>query len=127
VIKEFGNFLTRGNLVELAVAFVIGLAFAAVITSLVDNLVMPIIAMIIGKPSFDDLTFTINDAVFRYGAFITALITFVSIAAAVFFFIVKPMQVLAERRKRGEEALEPTPEEARHAEVVALLERIASK
>ena len=59
-----------------------GLAFAAVITSLVDNLVMPIIAMIIGKPSFDDLTFTINDAVFRYGAFITALITFVSIAAA---------------------------------------------
>jgi large conductance mechanosensitive channel len=127
VIKEFREFLTRGNLVELAVAFVMGLAFAAVITSLVDNLVMPIIAMIIGKPSFDDLTFTINDAVFRYGAFITALITFVSIAAAVFFFIVKPMQVLAERRKRGEEALEPTPEEARHAEVVALLERIASK
>jgi large conductance mechanosensitive channel len=127
VIKEFRDFLTRGNLVELAVAFVMGLAFAAVITSLVDNLVMPIIAMIIGKPSFDDLTFTINDAVFRYGAFITALITFVSIAAAVFFFIVKPMQVLAERRKRGEEALEPTPEEARHAEVVALLERIASK
>jgi large conductance mechanosensitive channel len=112
VIKEFREFLTRGNLVELAVAFVMGLAFAAVITSLVDNLVMPIIAMIIGKPSFDDLTFTINDAVFRYGAFITALITFVSIAAAVFFFIVKPMQVLAERRKRGEEALEPTPEEA---------------
>ena len=127
MIKEFREFLTRGNLVELAVAFVMGLAFAAVITSLVDNLVMPIIAMIIGKPSFDDLTFTINDAVFRYGAFITALITFVSIAAAVFFFIVKPMQVLAERRKRGEEALEPTPEEARHAEVVALLERIASK
>jgi large conductance mechanosensitive channel len=127
VIKEFRDFLTRGNLVELAVAFVMGLAFAAVITSLVDNLVMPIIAMIIGKPSFDDLTFTINDAVFRYGAFITALITFVSIAAAVFFFIVKPIQVLAERRKRGEEALEPTPEEARHAEVVALLERIASK
>jgi large conductance mechanosensitive channel len=122
VINEFRNFLTRGNLVELAVAFVMGLAFAAVITSLVDNLVMPFIAMIIGKPSFDDLTFTINDAVFRYGAFITALITFVSIAAAVFFFIVKPMQVLAERRKRGDEALEPTPEEARHAEVVALLE-----
>ena len=124
MIKEFREFLTRGNLVELAVAFVMGLAFAAVITSLVDNLVMPIIAMIIGKPSFDDLTFTINDAVFRYGAFITALITFVSIAAAVFFFIVKPMQVLAERRKRGEEAPDPTPEEARHAEVVALLERM---
>jgi large conductance mechanosensitive channel len=122
VINEFRNFLTRGNLVELAVAFVMGLAFAAVITSLVDNLVMPFIAMITGKPSFDDLTFTINDAVFRYGAFITALITFVSIAAAVFFFIVKPMQVLAESRKRGDEALEPTPEEARHAEVVALLE-----
>ncbi len=128
MLKEFRDFLTRGNLVELAVAFVMGIAFAAVITSLVDNLVMPIIAMIFGKPSFDDLTFTINDAVFRYGTVITAVITFVAIAAAVFFVIVKPMQVLAERRRRGEEAsAEPTPEEVRHVEVVALLERIAAK
>jgi large conductance mechanosensitive channel len=127
MLKEFRDFLTRGNLVELAVAFVMGIAFAAVITSFVDNLVMPIIAMIFGKPSFDDLTFAINDAVFSYGTFITAVITFVAIAAAVFFFIVKPMQVLAERRRAGEATAEPTPEEARHAEVVALLERIASK
>lgn len=128
MLKEFRDFLTRGNLVELAVAFVMGVAFAAVVTSLVDNLVMPIIAMIIGKPNFDDLTFTINDAVFRYGAFITSLITFASIAAAVFFFVVKPMQVLIERRRRGEDVpAEPTPEEARHAEIVGLLERIAAK
>lgn len=127
MLKEFRDFLTRGNIVELAVAFVMGVAFAAVVTSLVDDLVMPIIAMIFGKQNFDDLTFTINDAVFRYGAFITALITFITIAAAVFFFVVKPVQVLAERRKRGEEPAEPTPEEARHGEVVALLERIASK
>ena len=68
MIKEFRDFLMRGNLVELAVAFVMGLAFAALVSSFVDNLVMPIVAMIIGKPDFSDLTFTINDAVFRYGA-----------------------------------------------------------
>ena len=72
MIKEFREFLLRGNLVELAVAFVMGIAFAAVVTSFVDNLVMPIIAMIFGEPNFNDLTFTINDAVFRYGAFLTA-------------------------------------------------------
>ena len=65
MLKEFRDFLLRGNIVELAVAFVMGVAFAAVVNSLVDNLVMPIIAMIIGKPNFNDLTFTINDAVFR--------------------------------------------------------------
>ena len=80
MIKEFRDFLMRGNLVELAVAFVMGLAFAALITSFVDNLVMPIVAMIIGKPDFSDLTFTINDAVFGYGAFITSAITFIATA-----------------------------------------------
>jgi len=125
VLKEFRDFLTRGNLVDLAVAFVLGVAFAAVVTSFVDNLVMPIVAMIIGKPNFDDLTFTINDAVFRYGSFITSLVTFLSIAAAVFFFVVKPVKTMEARRRQGEE--EPTPEEARHAEIVALLERIAAK
>src|SRR4026209_796478 len=86
VIKEFRDFLMRGNLVELAVAFVMGLAFAALISSFVDDLIMPIVAMIIGKPDFSNLTFTINDAVFRYGAFLTALLTFVVTAAAIFFF-----------------------------------------
>ena len=97
MLKEFKDFLVRGNIVDLAVAFVMGVAFAAVVNSLVDNLVMPIIAMIIGKPDFSDLTFTINDAVFSYGAFITDVIQFVAIAAAVFFFIVKPMQAMMSR------------------------------
>ena len=97
MLKEFRDFLMRGNLVELAVALVMGLAFAALISSFVDNLVMPIIAMIIGKPDFSGLTFTINDAVFGYGAFITAAITFLATAAAIFFFVVKPLNALMAR------------------------------
>ena len=120
MIKEFRDFLMRGNLVELAVAFVIGLAFAALVNSLVDNLVMPIVAMIIGKPDFSDLTFTINDAVFRYGAFITDAITFIATAAAIFFFVVKPMNALMARMsKPEEEAL--SDEERRHQELLAVL------
>src|SRR6185436_5250178 len=116
MIKEFRDFLMRGNLVELAVAFVIGLAFAALVNSLVDNLVMPIVAMIIGKPDFSDLTFTINDAVFRYGAFITDAITFIATAAAIFFVVVKPMNALMARMsKPEEEAL--SDEERRHQEL----------
>ena len=97
MLKEFRDFLMRGNLVELAVAFVIGLAFAALVTSFVDDLIMPIVAMIIGKPDFSGLTFSINDAVFRYGAFITAAITFLTTAAAIFFFVVKPVNALTRR------------------------------
>jgi large conductance mechanosensitive channel len=123
MIKEFRDFLMRGNLVELAVAFVIGLAFAALITSFVDDLIMPIVAMIIGKPDFSGLTFTINDAVFRYGAFITAAITFVTTAAAIFFFVVKPMEAITARRKPEEEVV--ADEERRHQEVLAALERLA--
>ena len=120
MLKEFRDFLMRGNIVALAVAFVIGVAFAAVVNSFVNDLVMPIIAMIIGKPDFSALTFTINDAVFRYGAFITALITFVAIAAAVFFFVVKPMDVLAARRAKGEPEAIPD-DERRHQELLAAL------
>jgi large conductance mechanosensitive channel len=120
MLKEFRDFLVKGNIVDLAVAFVMGVAFAAVVTSLVDNLVMPVIAMIIGKPDFSDLTFTVNDAVFRYGAFITDLVQFVAIAAAVFFFIVKPMQAILARRATTED--EPVPdEERRHQELLAAL------
>jgi large conductance mechanosensitive channel len=123
MIKEFRDFLFRGNIVELAVAFVIGLAFAAVINSLVTNLLMPIVAMIIGKPDFSDLTFTINDAVFRYGAFITDVIQFVAIAAAVFFVVVKPVQAMLARRQR-EPVEEGMPdEERRHQELLAALRR----
>jgi large conductance mechanosensitive channel len=120
MIKEFRDFLMRGNLVELAVAFVMGLAFAALITSFVDNLVMPIVAMIIGKPDFSDLTFTINDAVFRYGSFLTAAITFLATAAAIFFFVVKPMNALMSRtQKPGEEGV--SDEERRHQELLAAI------
>ncbi len=120
MLKDFKDFLMRGNIVELAVAFVIGVAFGAVINSLVDDLLMPFVAMIIGKPDFSALTFTINDAVFRYGAFITQVVTFVAIAAAVFFVVVKPMQALAERRKRDEPEALPD-EERRHQELLAAL------
>ena len=119
MLKEFRDFVLRGNIVELAIAFVMGVAFAAVVNSLVNNLVMPIIAMIIGKPNFNDLTFTINDAVFRYGAFITDVISFVAIAAAVFFFIVKPMDAIVSRRKPAEEEI--SDDERRHQELLAAL------
>lgn len=120
MLTEFRDFLTRGSIVELAVAFVLGLAFAAVVNSLVENLVMPVVAMIIGKPDFSALTFTINDAVFRYGSFITDVIQFLAIAAAVFFFIVKPMNAMMSRmRKPAEE--EVTDEERRHRELLAAI------
>jgi large conductance mechanosensitive channel len=120
MLKEFRDFLMKGNIVDLAVAFVMGVAFGAVINSLVNNLVMPIVAMIIGKPDFGNLTFTINDAVFRYGAFITDLITFVATAAAIFFFVVKPVNAMMGRfRKPEEEAV--SDEERRHQELLAAL------
>ena len=120
MIKEFRDFLLRGNILELAVAFVMGLAFAAVINSLVNDLIMPVIAMIIGKPDFSNLTFTINDAVFRYGSFLTHVIQFVAIAAAVFFFIVKPVNALLARyRSPAEEGM--PDEERRHQELLAAL------
>jgi large conductance mechanosensitive channel len=120
MLKEFRDFLLRGNIVELAVAFVMGLAFAAVINSLVNDLITPLIAMVIGKPDFSDLTFTINDARFRYGAFLTAVIQFVSVAAAVFFFVVKPINSLMGRFRSPVEEGMPD-EERRHQELLAAL------
>ena len=120
MLKEFRDFLLRGNIVELAVAFVMGLAFAAVVNSLVNDLIMPVIAMIIGKPDFSGLTFTINDAKFRYGAFITNLIQFIAIAASVFFFVVKPVNALLQRHKSPAEEGLPD-EERRHQELLAAL------
>ena len=119
-MREFRDFLLRGNIVELAVAFVMGAAFGALVNSFVDNLLMPVVAMIIGKPDFRELTFTINDAVFRYGSFLTDLITFVAVAAAVFFFVVKPVNALLSRlRSPAEEGL--PDEERRHQELLAAL------
>ena len=123
MLREFRDFLMRGNIVELATAFVMGVAFGSVVNSLVNNLVMPIVAMIIGKPDFSGLTFTINDAVFRYGAFLTDVIAFVAVAAAVFFFIVKPMQVVMSRiRKPEEEGV--SDEERRHQELLTALRAV---
>lgn len=120
MVREFKDFLMKGNIVDLAVAFVIGVAFAAVINSLVNDLIMPLVAMVIGKPDFSDLTFTINDAVFHYGAFITSVITFVAIAAAVFFIVVKPMQAVKARATAAGED-EVSDEERRHQELLAAL------
>ena len=120
MIKEFRDFLMRGNIVDLAVAFVLGVAFGALVNSFVNDLVMPIVAMIIGKPDFSNLTFTINDAVFRYGAFLTQAISFVATAAAVFFFIVKPVGALRARFMAPEEEAVPD-EERRHQELLAAL------
>ena len=108
MIKGFREFILRGNIVDLAVAFVIGVAFAAVVKSLVDDVIMPIIAAIIGKPDFSGLTFTINDSLFRYGSFINAVVSFVLIAAAVYFMIVVPMNKIAELRARGKAPAEPS-------------------
>jgi large conductance mechanosensitive channel len=120
MIQEFKAFLLKGNIVDLAVAFVMGLAFGALVNSLVDNLVMPIVAMIIGKPDFRGLTFTINDSVFGYGAFITDAITFVATAAAIFFFVVKPVSALMARYTTpAEETI--SDEERRHQELLAAL------
>jgi large conductance mechanosensitive channel len=127
MVQEFKDFLFRGNIVELAVAFVVGLAFAAVVNSLVENLLMPVIAMIIGKPDFSDLTFTINDAVFRYGVFLTDLIQFVAIAAAVFFFVVKPVQAMLDRMQRTPAEEGMPDEERRHQELLSALRAVGSR
>ncbi|HLM94715.1 MAG TPA: large conductance mechanosensitive channel protein MscL [Acidimicrobiales bacterium] len=107
MIKEFKAFVLRGNVVDLAVAVVIGAAFGAVVTALVNYLLTPLIA-IPGKYSFMNLTFTIRHSVFYYGKFLDALIAFVLMAAAVFFFVIKPINALAARRRKGEEAEEGT-------------------
>ena len=120
MLKEFRDFHLRGNIVELAIAFVLGVAFGALINSFVQNLLMPVVAMIFGKQDFSALTFTINDAIFRYGAFITDAIAFLAIAAALFFFVVKPMNMIMERRRGpGEEVV--SDEERRHQELLAAL------
>ena len=100
--EEFRAFLFRGNVVDLAVAVVLGTAFGAVVKALVADLLTPIIALIFGQPNFEALSFTINSSHFLYGDFINALIAFVSVAAAIFFFVVKPISALAARRAKGE-------------------------
>jgi large conductance mechanosensitive channel len=126
LLREFKDFLLRGNLLMLAIAFVMGTAFAALLTAFVADLITPIIGMIFGKPDFSAETFAINNSRFFYGSFITALITFVSIGLAVFFFIVKPYEYVEAKRRAGEAAPEaPSDEERRHQEVLAALHALA--
>ena len=99
MLKDFRQFLLRGNLIDLAVAVVIGTAFTAVITALVKDLITPLIAAIGGKQDFSSLTFTINGSRFLYGSFINALLSFVIIAAVVFFFVIVPVNALLEKMK----------------------------
>ena len=110
MLKEFRDFILRGNVVDLAVAVVLGAAFGAVVTSFVENLLTPIIGAIIGEPDFSGLTFTINGSEFGYGAFINALISFLSIAAVVFFFVVKPLNTLMARLRPERPVDKPTRE-----------------
>lgn len=100
MIKGFGRFLMRGNVIDLAVAVVIGAAFGAVVTALVKDLLTPLIAAIAGKPDFAALAFTVNGSRFAIGDFINALIAFVLVAAAVYYFIVAPMNAIVERFKK---------------------------
>ena len=96
ILSGFKAFVVRGNLIELAVAFVIGAAFATLMQALVADLVTPIVAAIFGEPSFDDLSFTVNGSEFLYGHFLNALLTFLSVAAAIYFFVVVPYEKLQE-------------------------------
>ena len=102
MIKGFGQFIMRGNVVDLAVAVVIGAAFGAVVTALVKDLVTPLIAAVAGKPDFSTIAFTVNDSRFLIGDFINALVAFLLVAAAVYFFVVAPMNAITLRLKKPE-------------------------
>jgi large conductance mechanosensitive channel len=110
MLSDFKKFLMRGNVVDLAVAVVVGTAFGAVVKALVADILTPIIAVIFGKPNFEDLVFTINHSQFAYGNLINALITFLSVAAGVFFFVVTPINALMARRATEDPASKECPE-----------------
>jgi large conductance mechanosensitive channel len=102
MLKEFREFLMKGNIIDLAVAFIAGVAFSAIVTSLVDDVIMQVIAAVFGKPDFSDLVLTVNGADIRYGSFLTALINFLLVMGAVFFFLVKPVNAMTEKFTKPE-------------------------
>jgi large conductance mechanosensitive channel len=108
MLKGFRQFLLRGNVLDLAVAVVIGGAFGAVVTALVKDLITPLIAAIVGKPDFSAIQFEINGSRFLIGDFVNAVISFVMIGAAVYFFVVVPVNALMARLRRGEAPPDPT-------------------
>jgi len=107
MLKEFKQFLLRGNVVDLAVGVVIGAAFGTIVSALVSDLLTPLIAAIAKIPDFSGISFTINGSKFMLGHFINALISFILIASAIFFFVVKPMNMLI-ARSRKEPPADPT-------------------
>jgi large conductance mechanosensitive channel len=109
LVQDFKKFLIKGNLVTLAVAFVMGAVFSTLVKAFIADLITPIIALIFGKPNFGALSFTINSSHFLYGDFINNLITFVTTAAAIFFFVVKPYEAFEARRRPGQD--DPTLKE----------------
>ena len=128
VLAEFREFVLRGNLVDLAIAVVLGAAFGAVVTSAVENLVTPLIAAVGGQPDFSRLSFTINGSRFGYGAFLNALLSFLLIAAVIFFLVVKPVNALLAEMKDDEEAEPeaPAPDVALLTEIRDLLRERAA-
>jgi large conductance mechanosensitive channel len=113
VLKEFRGFILRGNLVDLAVAVVVGAAFGAVVSALVSDLITPLVAAVGGKPDFGDLAFTVNGSRFAYGHFLNALLSFLIVAAVVFFLVVKPVNALMDRLRTEpdtESETRPCPE-----------------
>jgi large conductance mechanosensitive channel len=108
MLKGFKQFLLRGNVVDLAVAVVIGGAFGAVVAALVKDLLTPLIAALVGKPDFSAIEFTVNGSKFLIGDFINAVVSFLLVSAAIYFFVVAPMNMIIERRRRGETPPDPT-------------------
>jgi large conductance mechanosensitive channel len=108
MLKGFKTFLLRGNVVDLAVAVVIGAAFGTVVAALVKDLLTPLIAAIVGQPDFSAIAFTVNGSQFLIGDFINAVLAFVLVAAAIYFFVVMPMNMIEERRRRGGPTPDPT-------------------
>jgi large conductance mechanosensitive channel len=108
MLTGFRQFLLRGNVIDLAVAVVIGGAFGAVVAAMVKDLITPLIAAVVGQPDFSAITFTVNGSQFLIGDFINALLAFVLVSAAVYFFIVVPVNAIAARRARGEAPADPT-------------------
>ncbi|HVB05310.1 MAG TPA: large conductance mechanosensitive channel protein MscL [Acidimicrobiales bacterium] len=122
MLKGFREFIMRGNVIDLAIAVVIGTAFAALVKALVSDLLTPLIAAITGSPNFGSLHFTLHHSTFLYGDVVNALITFVAVAIVVYFFVVFPMNKLAERRARGKvEVTELPPDIALLTEIRDLL------
>ncbi len=108
MLKGFKEFMLKGNVVDLAVAVVMGAAFGSVVSAFVKDLMTPFIAALVGKPSFEHLQFTINNSVFLYGDFLNAIISFLLVGAAVYFFVIVPMKAVLERTKKPEAPAVPT-------------------